>query len=62
MKDDLIEKLVEQYTAWLAKHGFESCSADELLLEETLTEEQRAWVEDFCVRWDAATRRHEVAR
>ncbi|MGD0192889.1 MAG: hypothetical protein ABSD74_19300 [Rhizomicrobium sp.] len=44
--------LCQEYEAWNKAQGLKLGSADEHLFDESLTEEQRAWVRDFSRRWD----------
>jgi len=50
---ELLDALCDEYTAWNKANGLKLGSADEHLHDEALTEEQRAWLADFCERWDA---------
>ena len=49
---DTEESLYELLTAWCVLHGVKPMSADELIHED-VTDEQRAWLNDFIRRWDA---------
>lgn len=51
-----IADLCAEYDAWNHHQGLDLGSADEHLCDESLTEEQRDWLRDFCDRWDAAAR------
>ena len=45
-------RLVDEYEAYCKAQGLPWWSADELILLNTLTPEQRRWISDFIVRWD----------
>jgi hypothetical protein len=45
--------LIDEFEAYCAAQGLISESADDMLRTAKLTHEQRAWLKDFCVRWDA---------
>ncbi len=49
--------LNQEYLAWIKAQNLDVHQADavELLMFVELTGEQRAWLEAFCIRWDAAT-------
>jgi hypothetical protein len=49
-----IDALIDEYREWNKANGLNLGSADEHLFDEDLTETQRAWLRDFCERWDAA--------
>jgi hypothetical protein len=50
-----IEMLTREYTAWNSRNGLKLGSADDHLFDESLTQEQRQWVNDFSQRWDDST-------
>lgn len=52
-----IDDLCTEYAAWNKAQGLNLGSADEHLCDEALTEQQRAWLRDFCARWEDAERR-----
>ena len=45
--------LSEELRAWCHAQKLPYVSAEELAMREDLSEVQRAWVEQFCWRWDA---------
>lgn len=59
---DTIDSLTDEYTAWNKAQGLDLGSADEHMFDESLTEEQRQWVHDFCARWEEAEARDRDAR
>jgi hypothetical protein len=46
-----IADLRYEYREWLNAHDLPKSSAENLLLEESLTNEQRAYLKSFIVRW-----------
>jgi hypothetical protein len=46
--------LTQEYADWNKAQGLSLGSADEHLFDESLTAEQRAWLENFSKRWDDA--------
>ena len=44
--------LAEEYAAWKKSNGLNLGSADGHHFDEDLTDEQSAWLYDFCNRWD----------
>jgi hypothetical protein len=50
---ELFEHLCTEYQLWCDNHGFPQLSADELILEVELTDEQKSYIENFIERWDA---------
>lgn len=61
MNETAINDLIDEYMAWNKAQGLCLGSADEHLFDEDLTEQQRAWLADFCRRWDDFSRRWEGA-
>jgi hypothetical protein len=57
---DWIDRLCREYLAWNKEQGLDLGSADEHLFDETLTDDQRAWLHRFCERWDAAADEERV--
>ena len=53
--DAELNALTREYAAWNKAQGLNLGSADEHLFDETLTEEQRAWLRDFSQRWEDAS-------
>lgn len=51
---DPIDRMVQEYDAYLTAHGLPSMSADDLLMElsERGDRTHCAWLGDFIVRWD----------
>jgi hypothetical protein len=49
-----LDQLCNEYMDWNDKNGLRLGSADEHLFDENLTVAQRAWLHEFCERWDAA--------
>lgn len=47
--------LTQEYADWNKAQGLSLGSADEHLFDEALTAEQRAWLMNFCKRWDDAS-------
>ncbi|OWZ90416.1 hypothetical protein B9J07_27915 [Sinorhizobium sp. LM21] len=52
--NDTEASLYKEYRAWCGAQKLDWISADELILEETLTEEQRCYLSAFLIRWDEA--------
>jgi hypothetical protein len=50
-----LDALTREYAEWNNAQGLKLGSADEHLFDETLTEEQRAWLRDFSRRWEDAS-------
>lgn len=46
------DRLIDEYTDWLADNDLPDESADELILTEGLTPDQVAWLRDFILRWE----------
>jgi hypothetical protein len=46
-----LDRLTDEYHAWMKAQGLDLGSADEHLFDEALTDEQRAWLKDFYNRW-----------
>lgn len=46
--------LVDEYMAWMKRHGLTLGSADEHLNDENLTHAQRDWLDLFVQRWNLA--------
>lgn len=59
--DAELNALTQEYAAWNKAQGLNLGSADEHLLDETLTEKQREWLRDFSRRWEAAAPVHTAA-
>ena len=50
-----LDGLIGEYHLWLEKNGRTDLgSADEHLFDESLTDDQRAWLKDFNARWESA--------
>ena len=49
-----LDELCAIYIAWNAEQGLNLSSADEHVLDETLTDAQRNWLIDFSTQWDCA--------
>jgi hypothetical protein len=49
-----IDRLVKEYAEWNTAQGISLGSADEHIFDEELSNEQRAWLRAFILRWDAA--------
>lgn len=59
MTTDEPDKLVAlsiEYGEWMDAQGVKLGSADEHLSDESLTQQQRDWIADFCRRWEEAER------
>ena len=54
MKLTKLDNLCTEYQIWCDSNGFPQLSADELLLEVELTDEQKSYVENFLKCWDAS--------
>ena len=52
----MIDNLCTEYQIWCDGNGFPQLSADELLFEVELTDEQKSYVENFIKCWDAEIR------
>ena len=50
---ELFEHLCTEYQLWCDNHGFPQLSADELILEVELTDEQKYWLNLVNIRVDA---------
>lgn len=59
LQDREFDALVAEYTAWNKAQGLDLGSADEHLFDESLTDAQRAWVQDFSERWEAMERMND---
>lgn len=46
--------LCDEYNHFLAEHGLPHMSADELILEDNITKEQKEWLRNFIDRWEKA--------
>ncbi len=51
--------LTNEYQAWQTAQGLHLGRADQYVHDNNLTEEQRAWLRDFCHRWDKASQRRD---
>jgi hypothetical protein len=49
-----LNELIDEYTKWNKANGLNLGSADEHIFDEDLTNEQRAWLRSFVLRWDEA--------
>jgi hypothetical protein len=49
------QTLTADLTAFCAQEGLTPASADEMLMEEGLTDVQRRWLTAFCLYWEANT-------
>ncbi|APZ81871.1 hypothetical protein vBEliSR6L_106 [Erythrobacter phage vB_EliS_R6L] len=53
-----MDDLIAEYEAWIAKQPASLTSlrdtSAEALLHEEITDEQRRWLSDFIIRWQAA--------
>lgn len=47
-----LNALIDEYQIWNEANGLNLGSADEHLFDEALTDEQRAYLHDFCRRWE----------
>lgn len=56
-RQDTEESLCAMYEDWMRQQSLQLGSADESLYDESLTKDQRAWLGDFCERWDACMAR-----
>jgi len=56
--DAELDALAREYAVWNKAQGLNLGSADEHLFDETLTEKQREWLQDFCRRWESASPVH----
>jgi hypothetical protein len=54
--EQALADLITEYAAWQTANDLDLGSADDHLFDETLTDEQRAWLFAFCQRWTAAER------
>lgn len=45
--------LVDEFALWTMSQGFETGDAMDLLHRDDITAEQRKWLSDFVVRWEA---------
>jgi hypothetical protein len=52
--DITIDDLYHEYHAWCLTQRLPWISADELILEDYLTEAQREWLSQFIYDWDGA--------
>jgi hypothetical protein len=58
-----LDALIAEYDAWQTELGLKVKSPDEgLLVDETLTDEQRTWQRDFFRRWENASRAYRLLR
>lgn len=48
------DTLTAEYQTWQREQGLTLGSADEHLFDEKLTDAQRAWLLEFCRRWEQA--------
>jgi hypothetical protein len=55
-----LEELCDRYATWNAANGLNLGSADEHLFDDNLTDAQRAWLRDFCRRWDEAEKQERI--
>ena len=55
MSNDTIDKLTDIYVKWGEDNNIEDpTSADEVILREELSDNQREWLEQFIKSWDMA--------
>ena len=47
-----LDKLAAEYRKWCERNYLPFMSADELLVEGVLSDNQYAWVQRFCERWE----------
>lgn len=47
--------LIAEYEAWCAEHRLPCMSADELMVEMSLSPGEHLWLANYLKRWDAAT-------
>ena len=60
---DTDETLCALYHHWMGEQGLVLGSADEeLIYNESLTPHQRAWLAQFCARWEAWEERERLIR
>lgn len=50
---ELIADMSHRYTQWLGMEGFPAMCANELLMEDGITETQRRWLNQFITAYDA---------
>lgn len=54
--------LCAEYDAWCAEQKLRPMSADELILEDGINEEQAEYLTTFILRWEAAMERDDAKR
>ena len=54
MRSEWRALLTSEYQFWNKANGLALGSADEHLHDENLTAKQRAWLPEYCRRWNAA--------
>jgi hypothetical protein len=59
---DTLDSLVDEYTVFNRGNHLDLGSADEHRFDESLTVEQRVYVNRFCDRWEAAAREEATNR
>lgn len=53
----LIDRMVDEYNEWLKVNNLPPESADDVILRDDLTEEQRDWLFSFIDEWERAEQR-----
>ena len=51
---ETIDSLTAEYARWNKANGLNLGSADEHLNDDNLTQQQRNWLRQFCMRWNNA--------
>lgn len=60
---DLRDTMVREYETWLKAQGLQlGCAMEALVGEDDLTDDQRHWLSDYVVRWEAMERAENHAR
>lgn len=50
----MLEQLIEKFQNWCAEQGLPGMSADELVWEEGIAQDQKTWLLNFIDEWEAA--------
>jgi hypothetical protein len=53
---DALSALIDEYEVWCRAQGLLQIDAMEQVLDPKISDEQRRWLSDFIVRWEAAER------
>lgn len=51
-----LNALIDEYAGWCAAQGLLQIDAMEQVLDPAISDDQRRWLSDFILRWEAAER------